>query len=154
MVVPGGAPRAGRWPRSRWAVVDLSFREPGIPVYRHNSDPKGPERKPGSLRPHETTGVEAIEGAHRPARAGGGSGRRRVVPRALALVRDDAEMERVNPGHGRGLIWLVGTDGNANTEDYPEEQAVQRRMLLRRTQAILVPVADTMPSGADLLTDG
>ena len=28
------------------------------------------------------------------------------------LVNDDADRERSNPSHGRGLIWLVGMDGN------------------------------------------
>jgi hypothetical protein len=34
---------------------------------------------------------------------------------AVALVRDDADMERHNPGRGRGLVWPVGMDGNNNT---------------------------------------
>lgn len=36
---------------------------------------------------------------------------------AVALVRDDAERERRNPGCGRGLVWLVGMDGNDTTEE-------------------------------------
>lgn len=35
---------------------------------------------------------------------------------AVALVRDDKERERINPGSGRGLVWLVGMDGNDSTE--------------------------------------
>ncbi len=31
---------------------------------------------------------------------------------AVALVYDDPAQEDANPGHGRGLVWLVGSDGN------------------------------------------
>lgn len=51
---------------------------------------------------------------------------------AVALVRDDAEMERNNPGYGRGLVWLVGMDGNDDTDDDPAGRLVQQRMLARR----------------------
>ena len=134
---------------SSWEVGTPRFR-----VYLHSS---GPETTTGSTWTYDITGadaIQAIDWAQRQARAGAVEGRGPVLTWALALVRDDAEMERVNPGHRGGLIWLVVMDGNANTEDYPEEQAVQRRMLLRRTQAILVPAADTMPPGADHFIDG
>jgi hypothetical protein len=127
---------------------------PRLRVYLHNS---GSETTPGSTSTYDIIGVDAIQAidwAQRQARAGAVEGGAPVLTWALALVCDDAEMERVNPGHGRGLIWLVGMDGNANTEDHPQEQAVQRRMLLRRTQAILIPAADTMPPDVDHFTDG
>lgn len=30
---------------------------------------------------------------------------------SIALVHDDRERERLDPGHGRGLVWLLGMDG-------------------------------------------
>lgn len=66
---------------------------------------------------------------------------------AVALVRDDAEEERRNPGHSRGLVWLVGMDGNDTTEDSAEERAIQERMLARRAHPVVVPPADVMPAG-------
>lgn len=74
---------------------------------------------------------------------------------AVALVRDDAEMERLNPGHGRGLVWLVGMDGNDNTDDDAEERLVQQRMLARRRIPVGVPEADKAPDDASSpYTDG
>lgn len=64
---------------------------------------------------------------------------------AVALVRDDAERERLNPGFGRGLVWLVGMDGNDTTDEEPSEREVQRRMLLRRHSPLVVPAADQAP---------
>jgi len=52
---------------------------------------------------------------------------------AVALVVDDAEMERTSPGQGRGLVWLVGMDGNDTALD-AEEATAQDRMIRRRTQ--------------------
>jgi hypothetical protein len=64
---------------------------------------------------------------------------------AVALVRDDADEERRNPGYGQGLVWLVGMDGNASTDDYPEERAVQQRMLARRQNPVGIPDPDRAP---------
>jgi hypothetical protein len=65
----------------------------------------------------------------------------------VALVRDDREQERINPGFGRGLVWLVGMDGNDGTEEGSEAREVQRRMLLRRVSAVSIPDADQAPEG-------
>ena len=64
---------------------------------------------------------------------------------AVALVRDDLDKERVNPGHGRGLVWLVGMDGNDTVDDVGEERAVQDRMLARRQNPVDIPWADQAP---------
>ena len=64
---------------------------------------------------------------------------------AVALVRDDAQRERLNPGTGRGLVWLVGMDGNDTTDDESPESDVQRRMLLRRSAPVGLPPADGAP---------
>ncbi len=61
---------------------------------------------------------------------------------AVALVRDDPERERLNPGFGRGLVWLVGMDGNDTTGEESSEREVQRRMLLRRHSPLDIPTAD------------
>jgi hypothetical protein len=44
---------------------------------------------------------------------------------AVALVRDDREEERLNPEDGRGLVWLMGMDGNDSIDEDPEGLAVQ-----------------------------
>lgn len=64
---------------------------------------------------------------------------------AVALVRDDAEMERNSPGYGRGLVWLVGMDGNDTTEPGSPERVVQQRMLARRELPIGIPEEDRAP---------
>lgn len=64
---------------------------------------------------------------------------------AMALVRDDAERERVNPGFGRGLVWLVGIDGNDTSDDDSAERDVQQRMLRRRQTPVRIPEADRAP---------
>ncbi len=73
---------------------------------------------------------------------------------AVALVYDDRAQEDQNPGHGRGLVWLVGMDGN----DPPireGEADKQNRMLARRREPITIPVADrTSPDIADPNNDG
>ncbi len=61
---------------------------------------------------------------------------------AVALVRDDKEQERINPRFGRGLVWLVGMDGNDSTDAGSAEREVQRRMLLRRLGPVGIPEAD------------
>lgn len=58
---------------------------------------------------------------------------------AVALVRDEKERS------GRGLVWLVGMDGNASTDEGSAEREVQRRMLLRRLGPVGIPQADRAP---------
>jgi hypothetical protein len=73
---------------------------------------------------------------------------------AIALVYDDATHEQMNPGFGRGLVWLVGMDGNDDATD-PVEEATQQRMLARRRSAVAIPPADRMPPGLpDPYNDG
>jgi hypothetical protein len=66
---------------------------------------------------------------------------------AIALVYDDQAKAQQRRGRGRGLVWLVGTDGNRSELD-PGEAEIQRRMLARRGEPIVVPPADRMPTGA------
>jgi hypothetical protein len=60
-------------------------------------------------------------------------------------VRDDKEHERINHGFGRGLVWLVGMDGNDSTDEGSAERDVQRRMLLRRLGPVGIPATDRAP---------
>lgn len=63
---------------------------------------------------------------------------------SIALVYDDQAGEQLHPGHGRGLVWLVGMDGNRSDLD-PAEAQIQKRMLARRGEPVIVPPADRMP---------
>ena len=73
---------------------------------------------------------------------------------AIALVYDDEHLAQLNPGHGRGLVWLVGRDGNDVDSD-GSEPAAQQRMLARRVSPVKVPEFDEMPAGvADPYSDG
>ena len=68
---------------------------------------------------------------------------------AIALVYDDEARERRHPDSGRGLVWLVGTDGSDNAIDVLEEDR-QRRMLARRFDPLIVPAGpdpDGRPGG-------
>lgn len=73
---------------------------------------------------------------------------------AVALVYDDRMSEKQNPGHGRGLVWLIGMDGNDQATT-PAEADKQNRMLTRRRAPITIPVADRMPADTpDPYNDG
>lgn len=73
---------------------------------------------------------------------------------AIALVCDDAERERLSPGHGRGLTWLVGVDGN-DSDWLLDEAAKQAQMLARRHGHVVVPAQDQMPGSVpDPYNDG
>lgn len=63
---------------------------------------------------------------------------------AIALVWDDVSQERDAPGTGRGLIWLVGMDGN-ETAVGEYERAIQRRMLARRRRPVVLAEDDRLP---------
>lgn len=64
---------------------------------------------------------------------------------AVALVTEDTDHERLPPGSGRGLVWLVGMDGNDATTVESAEAGVQRRMLHRREKPVGIPEADRAP---------
>lgn len=65
---------------------------------------------------------------------------------AIALVYDDDAQEALNPGCGRGLVWLVGMDGNGQPAT-DQEADVQHRMLARREDPVILPAADRIPTG-------
>ncbi len=73
---------------------------------------------------------------------------------AVALVYDDQAEEQRDVGRGRGLVWLVGMDGNDYATDDWEVQS-QQRMIARRTAPIVVPPRDRMPGDVpDPYNDG
>jgi hypothetical protein len=102
-----------------WEDSDPRFR-----VYLHSSGETSTARLDRHLRHHQRRPAAGIDWAQR--QAGG------HLIYAIALVRDAADEERRNLGYGRGLVWLVGMDGNDSADDHPQERAVQQRMLSRR----------------------
>lgn len=73
--------------------------------------------------------LQAIDWAQRQVPAGG--------TYAVALVRD-----RPGPdGPERGLVWLVGIDGNTDPANDSEEDAL-RRMAARASTPVVIPPAD------------
>ena len=63
---------------------------------------------------------------------------------SVALVCDDEPDGSPSPKQGRGLVWLLGTDGSRSELD-PVDSQIQARMLARRQEPIIVPPADRMP---------
>lgn len=121
--------------------------EPRYRVYLHGS---GPDATLGSTWTYDLTGADLLQVIDWAQRQAGDR-----LTYAVALVRDSPDEERLNPSGGRGLVWLVGMDGNDVTDDAPQEREVQRRMLLRRTQPVVVPMADVMPRNVvDPFNDG
>jgi hypothetical protein len=119
---------------------------PRFRVYLHDS---GESSTYGWTDTYDITGadvLQVIDWAQRQADAS--------LTYAIALVYDDAAQEQMNPGFGRGLVWLVGMDGNDNAT-HPEEEVTQQRMLARRRSPCDVPLADRMPHGVpDPYNDG
>lgn len=64
---------------------------------------------------------------------------------SVALVSDSPPVPS-RPEAARGLVWLVGADGN-RTELEPAEAEIQRRMLARRRHPVALPEDDRMPAG-------
>ena len=127
---------------SCWEDDGLQFR-----VYLHGS---GKVSTAGWTDTYGITGADVLQVIDWAQRQAGDE-----LTYAVALVRDDPEKERRNPGYGRGLVWLIGMDGNDDTHGHPEEQAVQQRMLARRQQRVGIPEADRAPGDvASPYTDG
>ena len=117
---------------------DSSWEEPSprFRVYLHHS---GDSWTGGATSTYDVTGADVLQVIDWAQQQAGDT---RTY--AVALVRDDAAEEARDPGHGRGLVWLVGVDGNGAPWDEREADA-QRRMLARRKNPVVVPVADRMP---------
>jgi len=117
---------------SGWEDPDPRFR-----VYLHGS---GATSTAGSTDTYDITGADVLQVIDWAQRQAGDQ-----LAYAVALVRDDEEHERINPGSGRGLVWLVGMDGNDSTDEGSAEREVQRRMLFRRLRPVGIPEADRAP---------
>ncbi len=119
---------------------------PRFRVYLHGS---GADSTQGWTDTYDVTGADVLQVIDWAQRQAGDS-----LTYAVALVYDDAAKEQRNPGFGRGLVWLVGVDGNGTPLDAQEADR-QRRMLVRRTDPVRIPVTDQMPPGtADPYKDG
>ena len=117
---------------NNWELSSPTFR-----VYLHGS---GPGSTPGFTDTYDITGcdvVQVIDWAQRQAAD--------CLTYAIALVVDDEAEEQRNPGRSRGLIWLVGMDGNDDVRLDDEGAAKQQRMLDRRAHPVKVGEADEMP---------
>ncbi len=126
---------------SGWELSGPRFR-----VYLHGSEESATY---GWTDTYDITGADVLQVIDWAQRQAGDS-----LTYAVALVHDDEAAEQRNPGHGRGLVWLVGMDGNdASTE--PQEADKQKRMLARRRDPVGIPSADQTPSGvSDPYNDG
>lgn len=111
---------------------------PRFRVYLHGS---GAASTPGWTDTYDLTGVDLVQAIDWAQRQAGDT-----LTYAIALVDDDAAAEERNPGYGRGVVWLVGVDGNDDARDSVEAER-HRRMLVRRAHPIGVPPADQMPPG-------
>jgi hypothetical protein len=117
---------------------------PRFRVYLHGS---GETSTGGWTATYDVTGADVLQVVDW-AQAQAGDSR----TYAVALVYDDKAEEESNPGHGRGLVWLVGMDGNDHDPENPLVVATQQRMLNRRGAPLAVPEADTMPPDAPSLS--
>ena len=126
---------------SSWESDDPRFR-----VYLHGSSEGSTS---GWTATYDITGADVLQVIDWAQRRAGDS-----LTYAVALVRDEKAHEERNPGHGRGLVWLVGIDGNTNPSDEAEAAAL-RGMLARRAEPVVVPRSDRMPMGVpDPYNDG
>lgn len=111
---------------------------PRFRVYLHSSG----ETTHGWTDTYDITGADVLQVIDWAQRQAGDS-----LTYAVALVCDDRAREQLNAGCARGLVWLVGMDGNTNAQ-YPEETAILERMLMRRRDPVGVPQSDRMHEGA------
>ena len=126
-------------------IVDVDERDnnwelssPRFRVYLHGS---GESSTHGWTDTYDITGADAVQVIDWAQRQAGDT-----LTYAVALVYEDRAHEQLSPGRGRGLVWLVGMDGN----DVPSDSRgtdTQQRMLARRQNPVGVPLADRMPPG-------
>lgn len=117
---------------SSWEESDARFR-----VYLHAS---GADETHGSTATYDITGADLLQVIDWAQRHAGDR-----LTYAVALVLDHDPNPPPDPSSGRGLIWLVGRDGNDVAADEPALADAQRRMLLRRHDPVRVPSTDRAP---------
>ena len=118
---------------NNWEKSDPRFR-----VYLHGS---GTSTTHGWTATFDITGADVLQVIDWAQRQAGDS-----LAYAVALVWDDQAREPSHPGRARGLVWLLGMDGNESAE-LPRVVEVQERMLGRRRTPVGVPEQDRMPHG-------
>lgn len=114
-------------------------------MYLHGS---GEAETYGWTDTYDVVGADILQAIDWAQRQAGGS-----LTYAVALVYDDRDPRR-EPGRSRGLVWLVGMDGNDPAND-ESDAATQQRMLTRRARPVAIPEVDRMPAGVpDPYNDG
>ena len=83
----------------------------------------GPESTHGWTDTYDVTGADVLQVIDWAQRQAGDS-----LTYAVALVLDDPARGQVEGASGRGLVWLVGMDGNDTTIDPDEAQALDRML--------------------------
>jgi hypothetical protein len=128
------------------SIVPVDERDGGWeqahPRYRVCLHGSGERSTGGWTATYDVTGADVVQVIDWAQRQAGGT---RTY--AVALVHDDEAREVSHPGDGRGLVWLVGMDGNQHDPDDPYTVATQERMLQRRHTPIRVPDTDAMLLG-------
>ena len=119
---------------SRWEINAPRFR-----VYLHGS---GETTTYGWTATYDITGADVLQVIDWAQRQAGDS-----LTYAVALVYDDEARRQTNAEDARGLVWLVGMDGNTNAQS-PKEVEILNRMLVRRRDHVGVPRSDRIYEGA------
>jgi hypothetical protein len=119
---------------SSWERPNPRFR-----VYLHGS---GASTTQGWTATYDIIGADVLQVIDWAQRQAGTS-----LTYAVALVVDDKSRVESHPGHVRGLVWLVGMDGNDGPVNAREKET-QERMLGRRRKPVGVPQPDRMPRSA------
>ncbi len=91
---------------SGWELSSPRFR-----VYLHGSDESS---TCGWTDTYDITGADVVQVIDWAQRHAGTS-----LTYAVALVYDDRAREQPDPGHGRGLVWLVGIEAHRNRRCSP-----------------------------------
>ncbi|WP_313408151.1 hypothetical protein [Aeromicrobium sp.] len=119
---------------------------PRFRVYLHGS---GQSSISGWTDTYDVIGADVLQVIDWAQRQTGG-----LLTYAIALVSDLYSQDE-NSEVDRGLTWLVGIDGNDDTDNDPRAAETQRRMLARRHDPVIIPAQDRMPEGLpDPYNDG
>lgn len=113
--------------------------QPRFRVYVHGS---GDSSTSGWTDTYDITGADVLQVIDWAQKQAGDA-----LTYAVALVRDDDAQDHRDPGRGRGLVWLVGMDGN-DAATTSREAETQERMLQRRRHPVRVSPTDSMPPDA------
>ena len=119
---------------SSWEIDTPRFR-----VYLHGS---GETTTYGWTATYDITRADVLQVIDWAQRQAGDS-----LTYAVALLYDDEARKQSNAEDARGLVWLVGMDGNTNAQS-PKEIETLNRMLVRRRDRVGVPESDRIHEGA------